>query len=178
MKVIYSDQDYQSLETNSLFLAGCTPRSNDVPSWRPEALKILKKINFNGTVLVPEWSNNEHKIDYTAQIEWEFKGLSQCGVIVFWVPSNAENMQALTTRVEFGMFLALRPNNVVYGRPNGAWKTEYFDWWAKRLLGKNGYAGNIYEDLETLLANAVHKSEYLLHHNSKLENVFKNKEFQ
>lgn len=43
MKICYSDQ----LIDSSVFLAGPTPRSIDVASWRPDALVILEDLGYN-----------------------------------------------------------------------------------------------------------------------------------
>ena len=69
MKTIYSNHPID-VQPNSIFLAGPTPRSVDVKSWRPEALEILKKLSFNGTVYVPEWDYDAPKISYMEQVEW------------------------------------------------------------------------------------------------------------
>ena len=56
--VIYADQPCE-VAPPSLFLAGPTPRSSEVLSWRPQALEVLRGLGFPGTVLVPErrdWS--------------------------------------------------------------------------------------------------------------------------
>lgn len=59
MQVIYARQplpecNAQGFAPNSIFLAGPTPRSEHTPSWRPDALSVLKSLNFGGTVFVPE----------------------------------------------------------------------------------------------------------------------------
>ncbi len=53
MNIIYSG-DPPVFEAPSLFLAGPTPRRAEVLSWRPEAIQILGKGRFSGTVLIPE----------------------------------------------------------------------------------------------------------------------------
>lgn len=104
MKVFYSDQPLNlDLNLYTIFLAGPTPRSEEVKSWRPEALNILKKINFSGQVLVPEQSDKKWKNDYLDQVEWEFSGLSIANAIVFWIPRKLPEMPAFTTNVEFGL---------------------------------------------------------------------------
>jgi len=47
MKVIYSFEEIK-IEGKSIFLAGPTPRNNDVDSWRSEAINILRKNKFVG----------------------------------------------------------------------------------------------------------------------------------
>jgi hypothetical protein len=44
MKLIYSDQPLPNLKEPAIFLAGPTPRSLNVASWRPEAIKILEQL--------------------------------------------------------------------------------------------------------------------------------------
>lgn len=41
----------------SIFLAGPTPRDKNTPSWRPQALEILRDMGFGGPVYVPESAN-------------------------------------------------------------------------------------------------------------------------
>ena len=53
MNVVFSDQTLE-LSQPSIFLAGPSPRSSGVPSWRPQALDLLRALGFSGTVLVPE----------------------------------------------------------------------------------------------------------------------------
>lgn len=128
MKVIYSDQpQINSNDKHSIFLAGPTPRSKDVKSWRPDAIKILEDLKFDGNILYPEYSNG-HIIDYTKQVEWEYQGLLLCNAIVFWVPRNMEIMPALTTNVEFGYWMAKDRWKLYYGRPDNAPHTKYLDW--------------------------------------------------
>ena len=49
MKVFYSDGPVGwDGESPSIFLAGPTPRREDVPSWRPQALEVLAGLGFTG----------------------------------------------------------------------------------------------------------------------------------
>lgn len=127
MQVIYSDQE-PSFVKFSIFLAGPTPRSKDVLSWRPDAIKILENLNFKGIVFVPERKGIIEKFDYTDQVEWEQTCLNYCDEIIFWVPRNMDNMLGLTTNVEFGFWMAKNPGKVLYGRPSNAPNTRYLDW--------------------------------------------------
>ena len=52
MNVVYADQPVD-FSHPSIFLAGPTPRTSGVASWRPEALDLLREVGFGGTVLVP-----------------------------------------------------------------------------------------------------------------------------
>jgi hypothetical protein len=126
MKIIYSDQEITGF-AKSIFLAGPTPRSDDVPSWRDEAIEILRTFSFDGIVFVPERSNHKSSHHYYDQIAWEWKALDGCTLILFWVPRDMKNMPALTTNIEFGRYTAIRPESVLYGRPDWAEHVRYLD---------------------------------------------------
>jgi hypothetical protein len=132
MNVVYSDQPIlaKSLITPSVFLAGPTPRDKNTKSWRPEAAEIFKRQEYSDeiTLFYPERSSKEYKDNYYDQVEWEKKGLTYASVILFWVPRKMDSMPALTTNVEFGFYLASRPENVIYGRPDDSEKNKYLDW--------------------------------------------------
>ncbi len=157
MRVVYSDEEVPDTGLfMSLFLAGPTPRKKDVPSWRPEAIEILSKLNFSGIVFVPE-RRNWTGFDYLDQVEWEWKALESCAKVVFWVPRNLETMPAFTTNVEFGRHVV----GSIYGRPDGCPGNKYLDW----LYQKVNYR-EPFNDLTTMLEHVVEwfweiKHEYL-----------------
>jgi hypothetical protein len=153
MKIIYSENPAFDGKDDALFLAGPSPRKPETASWRPEALRILHVLGYNGTVLVPEWKDWTAKIDYLSQVEWEAAGLSQARSIVFWIPRNMVDMPALTTNVEFGYWLAKRPTDIYYGRPDGAPHTQYLDW----LYTKHGNK-TPHSNMEHLLSAAVKRN--------------------
>ena len=133
MEVFFSDQP-PLIRPPSLFLAGPTPRSRKVMSWRPEALSILRQLGFAGTVLVPERRDWLVKFDYLDQVEWEYAGLEAASVLAFWVPRDLDKLPGFTTNVEFGRYLA--PGRVAYGRPPGAPHTAYLDWLYRKLTAR------------------------------------------
>lgn len=163
MRVVYTDRPkFRGSVKPSLFLAGPTPRSNGVPSWRPKALEILKNLGFEGIVLVPErrnWQDGDQDFKYESQVNWERAGLEKCTKIVFWVPRKMKTMPALTTNVEFGYWLAREPKRVLYGRPNDAEHTGYLDWLFKLEKPK----GVIHENLKALLTTACDPKELWLY---------------
>lgn len=128
MKIIYSDniEIGKNKENKSVFLAGPTPRDDKTESWRPSAIELFKKYDFQGTIFVPECSDKKI-IDYDAQVAWELENLTKCSIIMFWVASNNDTMLALTTRTEFGYWLGRNPQKVWYGRPDSSYKTTYLD---------------------------------------------------
>lgn len=125
MKILYTEDPPFTGSESAIFLAGPTPRSKDVPSWRPDAVKILEGLNFSGTVIIPERRDKTVKIDYMDQVEWEFAGLERARAVAFWVPRDLITLPGFTTNVEFGRYVS---RNSVYGRPPDAPKTRYLDW--------------------------------------------------
>lgn len=149
MKVLYSDEPPFD-EDDALMLCGGTPRSNDVKSWRPQALEILSNLGFQGTVLVPERKSGWTKTDYLGQVMWEKVGLLRSGIIIFWIPRCMKTLPCLTSNIEMGYWLAREPNKVIYGRPDGAPHTRYLDWLYTEESGREPF-----NSLEGLLQNAV-----------------------
>lgn len=124
MKVYYTYQDLPYYG-KTVFLAGPTPRSKDVKSWRPEALEFLNANGYKGNVLVPE---NPLGVDYfnaEEQYEWEKSAMNIADDIVFWIPRNMETMPGLTTNIEFGYWLAKNPSKIILGYPLDAENMKY-----------------------------------------------------
>ena len=149
MQVIYANQPAPETWTSAIFLAGPTPRSAEVPSWRPEALRLLEAAGYDGVVFVPEDEGGEWRHSYLAQVEWESTGLNFADVIVFWVPRQLDTMPAFTTNVEFGHWVG--SGKVVLGYPPGAPKNRYLDW----LLEHHARGRRPEETLEATLDAAL-----------------------
>lgn len=136
MKTIHSDQPLV-VSGPSLFLAGPTPRSHRVKSWRPEAVHILNELEFPGTVLIPERQDWNSGFDYLDQVEWEFAGLEQANALLFWVPRDLDDLPGFTTNVEFGRYVG--SGRMIYGRPEGRPHNRYLDWLYQKLAGQSAY---------------------------------------
>lgn len=143
MEVIYSRQDPRP----SIFLAGPSPRGEQDANWRPEALRILEELGFDGIVYVPLPEDGQWAPDYDGQVEWEDRCLQRSDVIVFWIPRDLDSLPGFTTNVEFGMWVS--SGKIVLGHPPRAPKTRYLDWHAK----KHGVP--IREDLKSTLRAAI-----------------------
>lgn len=153
MIINYSDQDVMKGE-KSIFLAGPTPRGENVSSWRTDACKILDELGFNGIVYVPEYSSWKPKEDYVDQALWERSALEKATVILFWIPRELPDMPAFTTNVEFGYWL--HSGKVIYGRPDDASKVKYLDW-----LYKEDYDEEPINDLYVLLSSSIDMADKL-----------------
>ncbi|MFI5672224.1 nucleoside 2-deoxyribosyltransferase domain-containing protein [Streptomyces sp. NPDC051704] len=103
----------------SVFLAGPTPdKSLPVPSWRPEALRLLAKQWADHqplTVLSPESRHGERADRYEAQVDWETEARAAATAILFWIPRDLRTLPGMTTNVEFGLDVAT--GRVVLGCP-------------------------------------------------------------
>lgn len=155
MKVIYTGEPMPTEVESSMFLVGPSPRSNDVPSWRPAALDYLRKRGYNGTVFVPEARDGEAYPDYDSQVGWEDTALNFTDCIVCWIPRDLETMPAFTTNTEFGEWF--KSGKMVYGAPQSlvdgvvtdAPKTKYQTY---KALEANVYSAS---KLETVLDDAM-----------------------
>lgn len=135
----------------AIFLAGPTPRSADVPSWRPEAIRILEGLGFEGKVYVPEPNGRDWAENYDDQIFWEWEAIHQSTVTIFWVPRHIETMPAFTTNVEFGLTVA--SSRILLGAPAGAPKMGYLRALASR------YRVPMFDALDEMLASAVRMTD-------------------
>ena len=148
MEIIYARESLP----RSIFLAGPTPRDEQTPSWRPEAINILQNLGFTGTVLVPEDRNNKREFEYDDQVHWEWAAINQATVVVFWVPRELKKMPAFVTNVEFGLLAT--SGKVLLGAPDGASKMGYLKALAHR------FHIPFYPELVQLLKQAVIKTQY------------------
>jgi hypothetical protein len=92
----------------SVFLAGPTPRSEDVASWRPQAIDALDAAWTAPRtlhILVPERPGGPRQIEYDNQVEWEWDGLDRASAIMFWIPRDLRTLPGFTTNVEFGLMV-------------------------------------------------------------------------
>jgi hypothetical protein len=123
-------------EVPSVFLAGPTPRSDDVPSWRPDAVGQLAA-QWSGpgqlAVLIPEPPSGENWPYFDAQAEWETVARQAATAILFWIPRDLRTLPGFTTNVEFG--LDVTTGRAVLGCPPDCPNPErnrYLIWLAHR----------------------------------------------
>lgn len=147
MKIIYSGEKIENC-AKSIFLAGPVPRDKSVKSWRDEALQYLEKHHFSGIIFNPEcrvFDNIEGNYDY---MEWDKKAIESCTAILMWIPRNMKDMPALTSNIEFGLYL--HSGKLFYGRPDESPFNTYLDWLYKRELKKRPI-----NDLEQLIVKVI-----------------------
>jgi len=118
-----------NFELFTIFLAGPTVRGNQphLTSWRFEAIDIFKRKNFEGNLIVPEFSNKHESDKHRQDLPiWEFHGLKNSHVNMFWIPRTRE-LIGLTTNFELGYWMGRYRDKVVYGRPDDAYRIDYLD---------------------------------------------------
>lgn len=131
MQIVYAQEEVPQSFSKAIFLAGPTPRSNTVSSWRPEAIRIFESLGYDGIIFVPEPRDGKWQGGYTDQIEWEEKCLHMADSILFWIPRNMETMPALTTNTEWGIWM--NSGKVVLGVPSDAVSVSYQKYYAEKL---------------------------------------------
>jgi hypothetical protein len=131
MQVIYASEPLPSTVRSSVFLAGPTPRTAEVASWRPAALALLAERGYAGTVFVPETRDRGPLRSYLGQVGWELDALARADCILFWIPRDLAQLPGFTTNVEFGYWA--RSGKCILGAPPGAPKLAYLDVLAERL---------------------------------------------
>jgi len=137
-------------------LCGPTPRDDQTPSWRPEALAILRELGFEGLVYVPESSDGKWDGDdldkWRDQVEWEEEALNRADVIVFWIPREFPKMLGLTTNDEWGFWK--HSGKVVLGTSPGAMAVRYQRYYA------NKYRASTNTDLRETLKHAIERIQF------------------
>ena len=121
--------DVQNAPGSKIFLAGPTVRGNQthLTSWRFDAIKEFEKLGFSGSLIIPEFtSKTESDKGKDWIVHWENNGLSCADCILLWLPRTKE-LIGLTTNFEFGYWLAMAPQKIVYGRPADAYRNKYVD---------------------------------------------------
>ena len=152
----FSDMPIEIDKENSIFLAGPTLRNATFEeSWRKDACDYLEELGYTGIVYIPEFSNGTNPFDFMNQVEWERDGLVNASKILFYIPRKLPELPGFTTNVEFGMYLAKRPNSVVLCSPEGAEKNRYLEW----LYLKEKPNSFIYRDLKQSLRDIVKELE-------------------
>ena len=111
LQIIYAQEEFPAFVNKSIFLAGPTPRDDETPSWRPEAISYLRQHGYNGTIYIPEPRTKQRYKDYDKQFEWEHKALDRADIILFYIPRDLSpninghpKMAALTTNIEYGLY--------------------------------------------------------------------------
>jgi nucleoside 2-deoxyribosyltransferase len=135
MNIIYYENNTSvrnlTQDKPTIFLAGPTPRPHQshIESWRKEALKLFEELKFDGNIVIPEFKDSKSGNDIDDKDffpKWEYQFLVKSDIILFWV-CRTEELIGLTTNHELGYWMGRERDKVVYGRPEGSYKTHYDD---------------------------------------------------
>lgn len=131
MEIIYARKPLPAGYKKSIFLAGPTPRSAEVKSWRPEAIQELNDAGYDGVVFYPEDEKYDdlNSLEKDEQIRWEHQCLDRADCILFWIPRDLATLPAFTTNVEFGLYSD--SGRVILGTPAEAPKNYYLQFTAR-----------------------------------------------
>lgn len=157
LTVVYALEEPPEMFAKSIFLAGPTPRSADVASWRPEALRLLEAAGYDGVVFVPEPRDGKWATDYVDQLSWEERYLHMADCILFWVPREKTTMPALTTNDEWGTWKD--SGKAVFGAPPEAASVRYQQHYADEL--KVPHADSLEDTVKlalTMVGNGAYRS--------------------
>lgn len=153
MNVIMSQEDLPT-EGFTVFLAGPTPRSEDVRSWRPDVIELFQEKGFDGNLIVPEFDKEIYEFVYDKQIEWEHDGMETSDVVMFWIPRDVKGgMPAFTTNIEFGYVLASTPSKLAVGGPINADNNRYIEY----MCNKNDI--NYHTTLDSLIDEIMKRKD-------------------
>ena len=145
-----------------IFLAGPTVRGNQphLTSWRIEAVETFKRLGYEGILILPEFLDRKQSDKGRRDLPvWEHNGLKNSNCIMFWIPRTKEEW-GLNTNSEHHLWAWRSPSTVVYGRPDGAYRTEYNDVMWDHLIGERGFEKEpIYNTLEDTVKAAIVKAE-------------------
>ena len=72
--------------------------------------------------------------NYDFQVNWENDALDMSMAILAWIPRDMKTMPALTSNVEFGLYV--KTGKLFYGRPHNAPKTRYLDHIYRKYVGR------------------------------------------
>jgi 8-oxo-dGTP pyrophosphatase MutT (NUDIX family) len=122
--VVHATDEPPQQWSASLFLAGPTPRTADVASWRPQAIAELERRWRGPGVLAVFWPEPYGQVwsEYDSQRTWELHWGDHCDVVLFWIP-RGPGMPALTTNDEWGHWKD--SGRVVLGTPPDATSVRY-----------------------------------------------------
>jgi 8-oxo-dGTP pyrophosphatase MutT (NUDIX family) len=143
--VVYAGETPPREWSASLFLAGPTPRSADVASWRPGVLAEVAR-QWDGreglVVFVPEPRDGSVWPEYDGNRRWELFWGDRVDTVLFWIP-RGPGLPGLTTNDEWGRWKD--SGRVVLGTPPGVDRVRY----------QRDYAADHGVPLATTLAGTV-----------------------
>ena len=148
----------------SIFLAGPTVRGNQphLTSWRYDAIEIFKELNFNGSLIVPEFTSKTESDKGKNWVPmWEYNGLKSCDTILFWIPRTRE-LIGLTTNWEQGYWMGKNIAKCVYGRPDESFRNNYNDLMWKQIIKEYNEINNnkLVDIIYKTLYNTINKAIY------------------
>lgn len=157
-----SEKQVTDIVGPSIFLAGPTVRGHQphLTSWRIEAVEEFKRQNFEGSLIIPEFTSKIESDKHKKWVPlWELNGLKKSTVILFWIPRSKDfdketgltGLIGLTTNWEMGYWLGKKHKKVIYGRPDNSYRNDYPDTMVEKLFPEK----TIHNTLENTIKDAI-----------------------
>lgn len=139
--IFYGDPAPTQLIPNSIFLAGCSvsPKAAERTEWRLDALSMLKKAGFTGTVIIPEFESGGFRREFFNDglpstvpgmsrsseriIAWETAGIDNARALLAWMPfalgieGQPDSLPGFSTRAEVMRAITMKRPRLVLGMP-------------------------------------------------------------
>ncbi|MGC4119591.1 MAG: hypothetical protein QM765_34470 [Myxococcales bacterium] len=176
MEQFFYDDPLEALRSApapSIFLAGPTSRGVRRTAWRAQALELLQRGGYPGSVILPEFRDglfderapqrfgagqspvpSMRTVSFNV-LTWETTGLEAASRVLFWMPfcvkdeEDPESLPGFTTRAEVARELQRSPGRLVLGMPPGALSSSHIRYHAH-------HSGlRIWETLEQTVAAAL-----------------------
>jgi len=147
----------------TVFLAGPIERVPEgekprFPRWRDYALKYLDARPEKLVVYNPEWTTRPLGWTYQAQVEWEFRAISNAMVRLFWIDRRLPGLPGFTTNIEWGKWWD--DACTVSGAPPDAPHTRYMQT-LHRFVGKP-WCTNLQQCCDVAVGRLLHSGPWTL----------------
>ena len=136
LTLVYAQEAIPNTITRSVFLAGPSLRPGQEignVSWREKALQVLKMLEYDGVVFIPEAkTGNFTDFNYENQIQWETKCLRLADNILLYLNRDMDKeLYGLTSNDEWGQWK--ESGKCILITEHTADHVRYQEWWANEL---------------------------------------------
>jgi hypothetical protein len=121
VRVVYTLQEFPDPKIPSIFLAGPIPRKSYTPSWRPRAIKMVRRFKQELVIYSPEPKlADKWNPDSDEHLDWRRAAMLRSRVIFFWVDRKLGSMPGFRTNTDWGHWTARDPERLVLAYPQAA----------------------------------------------------------
>jgi 8-oxo-dGTP pyrophosphatase MutT (NUDIX family) len=88
MQIVYIGDPTPNQINKTVYLAGT---ASNINNWRQKAIEILRLLEYDGIVFVPQWKENTLLIDSEKERKWEEKCVAMSDHILFYFDRDIDN---------------------------------------------------------------------------------------